>query len=231
VIKQTLIVFLFSVFSALSMEIDDSQIPSQSLSRVESKKIDIVTDASKRDSYSIAINLCVTEADRGQFSEKIQRIYDAHNLNLTYKDEGKFWQTPHVTLVIFEKVKLQNIEQFQGIFPLLNTISVQFTPTTCEFFGKGDWLVTKPNPSTAKKIKQLNARVIDWVHENISPETYKIQNNTTKNKITPHISLNTTISTKQLDEKYHIKNILSKSLKSAPIDLEDVIITATNEWS
>lgn len=229
--KYALTIFLFPIFAALSMENDELYTSSQALAKNASRKIEIITDPNKQNSYTVAISLCIKQSDRGSFAEKIQKIYNTHNLNLTYIDEGRFWQTPHVTLVIFEKVKLQNIECFHSIFGLLENTSLQFIPTTCKLFGKGDWLVTMPSTNIAAKIKELNAGVIEWAQGNVPFNTYKIQNNTSMKKITPHMALNTTVSTANWDEKRYIIKAINKDIKSVPIALEDVTITATNTWS
>lgn len=213
------------------MENEKLQIASLPLAKISTEKIEIMTNINKKDSYTVAVSLCIPESERNAFAGKMQNIYDTHHLNLTYIDEGKFWQVPHVTLVIFEKVRLENIEKFQGIFALLNALSVQFTPSTCEFFGKGDWLVVKPHSNIAKNIKGLNERVIDWVQENITPQTYKIQSNTAKNIIKPHMAINTTVPTMNWGSKHYITKIISQELKSMTISLQNIVITATNEWS
>jgi len=202
-----------------------------SLGSLGEKSIEIVTNLGKRNAYSVAISLCVKPSERSKFGEKIQGIYDTHGLNLKYVDEGKFWQIPHVTLVLFEKVKLEDVAQFQGFFEQLNSVSLQFKPTNCSFLGRGDWLVVTTDAPTAIKFRNLNSQMIDWAEEELTPKTYKISWNSTKKKFLPHISLNTTVGASELYSKDAIKRAIGAALRSTIIDLEHVVITATNEWS
>lgn len=228
--KKVITIFILPFSAAIGMEMDETNKSLLQPMQAANQKIEIITDANKKDSYSVAVSLCIKQSDRGEFAQKVQQIYNAENLKLDYVDEGKFWQVPHITLAIFEKVKLENIDKFHGIIEYLGAPSLQFINSTCAYFGKGDWLVTKPNRPIELKIKELNARVIDWAQANIMPAMYKVQRNTAKNKIIPHMALNTTVKTIDLETKRCITRKLNKALKAMPITLEEVIITATNEW-
>lgn len=206
--KLAITIFLFSVPAAMGMQIDELNNSSLQPTKVVSQKIEVVTNANKQNSYTVAVSLCIKRSDRREFAQKLQQIYDTQNHKLTYVDEGKFWQVPHITLAIFEKVKLENIEKFHGILEHLGATSLQFIPSTCAYFGKGNWLVVKPHPNIDVKIKELNAQIIDWAQANVKPELYKVQRNTSKNKIIPHMALNTTVTTTE----WSIKRSITKKI-------------------
>lgn len=202
-----------------------------SLKSLGEKSIEVVTNPDKRNAYSVAISLCINPSERSKFAEKIQKIYDTHRLKLKYVDEGKFWQIPHVTLVLFEKVKLEDVGQFHVFFEQFNSVSLQFKPTTCRFLRRGDWPVVNTDAQTAIGFATLNSQMIDWAEKKLTPKTYKISKNSAKDKFLPHISLNTTVEASELNSKDRIKRTIGAALRSTVIDLGNVVITATNEWS
>lgn len=194
------------------------------------EKIEVISDPAKPNSYSVCISLSFSEAqeERIKFAKKVQETYDDNELSLTYIDEGKFWQNPHVTIAMFEKVKLENISKFQVLFEKLKKTNIPFQPRTYSFFGQGDQLVAIPNTAASAKIKVLNSQIIDWVGENIESTHYKIARNNTKKKFKPHLSLNTSVK-KNL--QVSVREILCQTLNATVVNLGQVIITATNQWS
>ncbi len=194
-------------------------------------KVEIFTASTRGDSYTVCVSIAIenSEASRTSFAEKMQAIYDHHNLRLTYEDGGKFWQLPHVTLVMFEKVKREDIEAFEGIFDQLSGIILAFSPEFFNFFGRGDQLVAMPHQSFVTEAKKLNAQIIDWVNKNIDSTQYKVCRNTLNKTFKPHLALNTSVPHKNFQGR--VQRILGKALQSTTIQLNQVSITATNEWS
>jgi hypothetical protein len=197
----------------------------------EDNRVEIFTDSTKGDSYTVCVSLALenSQDSRSHFAKKMQTIYDQHNLQLTYTDEGKFWQLPHLTLVMFEKVKLENIKAFEGLFDHLEGTRLEFTPKTYNFLGRGDQLVTMPTPSLTEEAKKLNSDIMAWVKENIEQSHYRISRNTLLQNFKPHLSLNTDVYDKRGQGR--IRRILGLSLNSTVIKLDHISITCTNEWS
>lgn len=200
---------------------------------LEDRKIDVITIPGRPDSYSIGVMLCPKSLQESsiQWSKKIQGIYDNANLPLQYIDEGKFWQIPHITICIFKSVKLANIEKFQGIFQALDSESVKFQAASFEFMGRGDTLVAMPDSSAVDEIKELNALTLNYIENSklfpLDQKTYQIDRNTKKGKLKPHMSLNTSVG---YPHRKKVTANLLKNISSLNLDLNHVVITATNEW-
>ena len=203
------------------------------ISGVEDRKIEVITVSERSDSYSIGVMLCPQslQESSNEWGTKIQGIYDSNNLSLRYIDEGKFWQIPHITLCIFKNVKFANIENFQGIFQVLENASVKFKAASFEFMGKGDVLVTLPDFSNIERLKELNVSTINYIEESeffpLDQGDYQIDRNTKKGKFKPHMSLNTSVAYQQ---RKKVRASLLNNMESLNLDLNYVVITATNEW-
>ncbi|WP_232223233.1 hypothetical protein [Candidatus Odyssella acanthamoebae] len=193
-------------------------------------RVEIFTDPTKGDSYTVCVSLAIedSEVSRTKFAKEIQAIYDHHNLKLTYSDDGKFWQLPHLTLVMFEKVKLKNIKAFDGIFEQLKGTKLDFIPESYGFFGRGDQLISMPPSSLTEEAKKLNADILAWVNESLDKSYYRVCRNTLMKNLKPHLSLNTCVNDKNVQGR--VRRILGQSLNATVIKLDHVIITSTNEW-